>query len=328
MKSAILAAAIAAVTTIPVAAEPYRSFTDVKTRASPGTTVIRAFPNASAPSFRLLLEWQKAPEHGGGCVVWLEFMPRAGTINHYGHLGQIGSGLPEGQPKSFTRRALVEGPMTHDTEGSVEESTRIAQSSFTDGIQHWVATKTNDALELLSAEIWSDRPGTCSAGTRTRFTGNLAYRDVIDAKTLSSYGEARLRGFPGTNPSFTVTLEFARAGTEIMLEGRGGGGGSHVLTHDACIMWLDLADVAMPIYVPAAYEGSPFIDLLATSQDDVVLSNDLGLMGSSTNWSLPVISLTTGEFFRFVEGEVRLANGQCTGKARLQYASRVGDLYR
>jgi hypothetical protein len=56
MKSAILAVATAAVISIPAAAEPYRSFTDVKTRATNGTTVIRAFPNATAPSFRLLLE--------------------------------------------------------------------------------------------------------------------------------------------------------------------------------------------------------------------------------------------------------------------------------
>jgi hypothetical protein len=104
MKRIILAATIVALIAIPAAAEPYRDFTDVRTRAAVGTTVIRDFPNARTPSFRLLLERQgSTAESGAECVVWIEFTQRAGTINHFGGYGKL---------SMTNRRALVEGPLS------------------------------------------------------------------------------------------------------------------------------------------------------------------------------------------------------------------------
>jgi hypothetical protein len=84
----------------------------------------------------------------------------------------------------------------------------------------------------------------------------------------------------------------------------------------------------------ANYEGQSFIDLLASGQDEAVANGDLGLMGSASDHTLPFISLTTGEVFRFVEGFVSLhsigaAGGtECEGRARLQYAPRIAQFYR
>jgi hypothetical protein len=175
MKRIILAATIVALIAIPAAAEPYRDFTDVRTRAAVGTTVIRDFPNARTPSFRLLLERQgSTAESGAECVVWIEFTQRAGTINHFGGYGKL---------SMTNRRALVEGPLSDDSSFTADHrfaGTNFATSFLAD--QHWVATKTKDALHLVSADVGLNSAGACVAGARTLFTSHLAYRDVVDGK--------------------------------------------------------------------------------------------------------------------------------------------------
>jgi hypothetical protein len=328
MKRTILTAATAALIAIPASAEPFRDFTDVRTRAAIGTTVIRAFPNATTPSFRLLLERQGPNAVSGAeCVVWIEFLPRAGTINHFGAYGKLAN---------FNRRALAEGPLQDDDSFAADHFQQSAERNFTTLAtsylpdEHWVATKTNDALHLIESDAGLDANGSCVAGTRTEFTANLAYRDVVDSKTLSDYGQERLRGFPGPDPSFTLFVEFAQAGTEIPVEGRGGGGEDIVLTGDACIMWLEFAEHALPIYAQTAYEGGPLVDLLASGQD---AGPDLGLLGQEYHDDpLTWKSLTTGEALRLVEARVSLTgaagDNECEGRARLQFAPQIARFYR
>ena len=119
MKRLIFATAIAALIAVPAATEPYRDFTDLRTRATVGTTVIRAFPNARTPTFRLLLE-NRGPDF---CIIWLEFAQRALPIDHFGPYRKFGSS---------NRRVLVEGPLGDDGSGSsgVEPDSGLIAMSF------------------------------------------------------------------------------------------------------------------------------------------------------------------------------------------------------
>jgi hypothetical protein len=76
-RAPICGAAILAVLAISTTAEAtrYRDFVDLKRRATAGETVIRALPNATNPSFRLILSASgvpsKVPFSGMFCTVWL-----------------------------------------------------------------------------------------------------------------------------------------------------------------------------------------------------------------------------------------------------------------
>jgi hypothetical protein len=320
MKSLITSATLSAIlllgATWPALGEPYRSFTDVRTRATAGTTVIRAFPNATAPSFRLLLlsSGLADPNSHGACEVWIEFADRAGTINHFGQYGKRSDSPNEAPPN---RRSLVEGPLQGDDFSS--DGFNVAQSSLGEQRPHWVATRTNDALEIVSADVGADANGACVAGVRSLFTSDLAYRDVVDGNRLTEYGEVRLRGFPSQNPSFAIFLEYAEAGTTIDQEGDGG---FMTLTEDACIMWLELGPTAF-LRQPTGWETPPGgrLAFLAAGSNDIPVD-------SHFPHSFTLAESSSGEILRIGPAEISLSTDECRGNTRLQYATSVAQFYR
>jgi hypothetical protein len=305
-KTMALATAAAMIVATPAAAEPYRNFTDVKTRAAEGTSVIRAFPSATAPTFRLLLERRT----DGFCIVWLEFARGGLPIDHIG---------PYGFPATGTRRALAMGPLQND-------STHPPEPGFVDHYiqswidnQHWVARGKNDALEIISAAVDVDDYGACVAGVRSQFTANLPYRDVVDISRLSNYGEARVRGFPGETTSFKLVLQLARAGTEV----HDFTDSTVTLSEDACILWLEFAPWTRPVYTPSALLPGNLerrVDLLAVGAN----------LGIGEEWvhPLPWLSHGTGEVFRLVYGRLAFHNGECETEIRAQFATTAAGFYR
>jgi hypothetical protein len=315
MKRLILAASGAALLTFPAMATPYRDFTDFKRRATVGETVIRAFPNTRRPTFKLILERRSSET----CIVWLEFASRARPIDHH---GEYGATVGE-------RRELVEGPLFDDSTPD-QHGDNVAKSFLAD--LQWVARGTSDALRLLRADVDLDDDGACVAGTQVQFTPNLAYRDVVDRKRLTTYGEARLRGFPSADPTFTLFVEFAEAGTEVEVYT----GSSVVLPADACILWLEFGDRAFPFYSPSAFNETSVenrIDLLAHVAGGLG-EGQVGALGVSTDDGIPWIARDTGEEFRIVQARVSLTSlspgpgHECEGTAQVQYALRIEDFYR
>jgi len=311
-KVLLLAAVLPLVTTAPAMAEPFRSFSDVRIRAVNGTTVIRAFPNATAPSFRLLLE---RGHPAAECVVWIEFADRAGRINHRGVYGNVAPSK---------RRTLVQGPLFDDETppADLDEVDVGNVATSHEAHQHWVATKTNDALELVSADVDVDQNGACVAGLHTRFTANLAYFDVVDSRTVEDFGEERLRGFPATNPSFILFVEYAQAGA-VIVHGHSGDLEPVTLTEDACILWLDVNPIARPFWARAGWAGRTRTVIASHGE----LSE--ALFGDAPSDPVPIVSRQTGEALRLVEVSVRRPGPDgCTGSARTQFAPRIGDFYR
>jgi hypothetical protein len=226
MKRLILAATATAVLTAPAVATPYREFVDVKRRATAGETVIRAFPNARKPSFRLILINQGIADEGF-CSVWIEFVSRGGPFDHFGDYGiRAGS----------NRRGLVNGPHFIARNSINFDGVFIRDVPFLEQDIHWVARGTNDALQLVRVDVGVDDNGDCVAGTDVRFTPNLSYRDVVDDNTLMAYGEVRILGFPGNDPTFTLFLEYLEEGTVLEQ-----GGSTKTLTGDVCAMTLEFA---------------------------------------------------------------------------------------
>jgi hypothetical protein len=325
MKTIIFATATAAVVALivtPASTTPYQSFSDVTTRAALGTTVIRAFPNATTPSFRLLLENTGGDGVEGGCTVWIEFPARAGTINHFG---------PYGRPTTGNRRVLVEGPFLTEEQQQDDEGNFIG--SF-EADQHWVAVATRDALQLITADVDRDANGACVSGVRTQFTPNLVYRDVIDGNRLEDPGEVRLRGFPGPDPTFTLFLEFAPAGATVEPHQAGDGREPIVLPTDACILWLQFAEDAFPVYSFSNLEhpnNENRVDVLASVVD---INPGIGAFGSSFDGTLSWVSRATDESFRILDAFVALTtqgaegDNECSANVRTQFATRIADFYR
>jgi hypothetical protein len=326
MKRALLASATLVLLATPVAAEPYRSFTDAATRSTTGETLIRAFPSRS-PSFRLLL--------GPGCIVWLEFLHPDDT-DHFGR-----HGVPDEPTEThgFTnRRELVEAPLSgadvFDEHGELGATSYI-DSSIAD--LEWVVQGgkpfTQDALEILSVYVDALPNGGCVAGVRSLFTPNLAYRDVVDSRRLTEPGEARLRGFPADDPTFTLFVEFLAPGTQMS----SGGGREITLTENLCALTLELNEAAAPFWAPAlsAFEdsrdddtrrfyilaqGGPEADTLAITQ-----------AGSP---SMPWMSLATEEAFTIKDARIDTGQGipelenTCFAEARTQFAPSIDRFYR
>jgi hypothetical protein len=310
MKRLILAAFAAGLLATPVGATPYREFADFKRRATVGETIIHAFPNASKPSFRLILE-----KRSFQCIVWLEFVPRGGPFD-----GPL-------TPKIDNRTELVEAPVPGDI---FDEHNRLGIQSFLEGDElHWVARGTNDALELLRVVVHfegdEEHDGACVAGADTRFTPDLAYRDVVDSTRLTTYGEARLRGFPGDDPTFTLFVEYLEEGTIVEFEG----GNSLVLSADACVLSLDLS-------AGAGFWGFiPFHDNIVDRRAYLIHSGGqeglTSLDTSSIGEPLPWIAQDTGEAFVIMNASVSLGTNPepaCTAEARTQYAPRIVDFFR
>jgi hypothetical protein len=327
MKRLILAAATTALLAAPAAAEPYRSFTNIRTRGIAGISVIRAFPNATTPSFLLLLEQRGNPQpgdpHAGGkCIVWLEFVPRGHPIDHFGNHGR--------PPEGGNRRELVEAPLTGEDES--DEHGNLGVTSYLDDSLaqlHWVARGTNDALQLLRVDVGVDDDGDCVAGTRTLFTPNLAYRDVIDARRLTDYGEARLRGFPADDPTFTLFVEFIEAGTTLAQ----GGVREVTLTEDLCVLSLELNDAAAPYWHPALAALFDFVvdgRFYLLAHGNPIESETLSAGGSGSDASSPWVSHTTGEALVIKRPRVEIGNDgtECVARARIQFAPRIAEFYR
>jgi hypothetical protein len=300
----------------PVSATPYQSFTDVRTRATVGTTVIRNFP-ASSPSFRLLLERKPSTK----CIVWLEFLSRARPIDHVGLYGVL---------PGESRRELVEGPLDNDNDLD-EQERNIARSFLAD--LDWVARGTNDALHLVSADVGHDANGACVSGTSVRFTPNLAYRDVKDVRHLEEFGEERLRGFPGATPTFTLIATFADAGEEVPIHT----GRFVTLEAPACILYVEFADVAFPIYSPSAFIETfeNRVDIVASTfgGEDATVGNGVPFR----EITLPWYSLATGEVIRLLEARAELLGGPnsgtsdpltCRVEARTQFGTSLSQFYR
>ena len=306
MYRTIVTAAVVTLLATPAAATPYTSFTDVRARAT-GTSVIRAFPNAAAPIFRLLLE--KTPFDT--CIVWLEFSKPALQIDHVGQIYKL---------EHTNRRELVYGPLTDGDGDHVDpdEPSRIMSSFLTN--QHWVArgVTSNAALEVVSADVTLNGAGACAAGVSTRFTPSLGYSDVVDHVLQPTVGEMQVRGFPEQDPTFSLVVEFAQAGTTIETEGQN----LVTLTEDACILWLQLGSRAQPLHSHGGldYTSAGRLDLLGSVAE--VGGGQLGTGG------LPWISRTTGEVFRIVSAAISGPGDGCAASARVQYAPSIPQLYR
>ena len=211
MKRLVLAATATAVLAAPAVATPYREFVDLKRRATVGETVIRAFPNAGKPSFRLILKNEEIAKDEGFCSVWLEFVARGRPFDHFGIFGV---------PSESNRRGLVNGPHFNAKDSFDLDGIFVGgEVPFLGENLHWVARGTNDSLNLVQVDVGVNDSGDCVAGTHVRFTPNLKYRDVVDGKQLTDYGEARIRGFPENDATFTLLLEYLEAGT-VLEQGR------------------------------------------------------------------------------------------------------------
>jgi hypothetical protein len=321
MKRLILAAACAVTIATPATATPYRDFVDLKRRATTGETVIRSFPNASRPSFKLILKNEGAQREEGYCQVWLEFPSRGHPIDHF-----------EGytKPTNSNRRALIQGPMVFPQDSLDDGGIFQFKDPFVENL-HWHARGTNDALHLVRADVGVDEAGNCVAGTHVRFTSDLAYRDVVDSVTLTDYGEARLRGFPGRDPTFTLFLEYHEAGSVIQIDCCDNPGPGLTLLGDACLLAIEPGPNADPFWTrelivrseDSRTETEPSRFYLAGSGQDVS-DGRLIMAGIGDPW----VSNNTGEIFRVVDTSIAGGNRGCVGRVRVQWAPRIEDFYR
>lgn len=301
-------------------AAKYQNFVDFKRRTTDGDTIIRSFPNAGTPSFRLILE-----RNPFQCILWLEFLPRGLPIDHWER--QFGPAINDPSPRGPDFRELAEAPL--DGQENFDEHDREGLLASERDDLHWVARGTNDALDLLHLHVHREEAsGACLAGTNVRYTSNLTYRDVVDGAPFTGAGQHRVRGFPGKDPTFTVWAEILPAGTSISL----GGNDPITLIESACVLSLQFGDTFDQFWIPNV---EPILDTYTVGDRIFVLSSrfpndDLASEQIVLSQKRVYRHNGTGETFAIVDAFISFDQTTltCHPRVRTQYAPTIQDFYR